>query len=128
VGTFEEINRLSREILIRTKGIVQENGFELLYADTDSVFLKKIGAPIEEYENVKDILAREIGIPISVEQYYKFLVLLQIEASERMEALKHYFGIAHDGELITRVIEIRRNDAPNFIKEFQTELFYTLFD
>jgi DNA polymerase I len=128
VKTFEEINRLSREILIKTKDTVQENGFELLYADTDSVFLKKIGAPIEEYENIKDILAREIGIPISVEQYYKFLVLLPIEASERMEALKHYFGITHDGELITRGIETRRNDAPNFIKGFQTELLYTLFD
>jgi DNA polymerase elongation subunit (family B) len=128
VETFEEINRLSREILIRTKDIIQENGFELLYADTDSVFLKKIGAPIEDYENVRDILAREIGIPISIEQHYKFLVLLPLEASERMEALKHYFGITHRGELIARGIEIRRNDAPNFIKEFQTELLYTLFD
>ena len=31
-------------------------------------------------------------------------------------------------ELIARGIEIRRHDAPNFIKEFQTELLYTLFD
>jgi DNA polymerase elongation subunit (family B) len=30
--------------------------------------------------------------------------------------------------LIARGIEIRRHDAPNFIKEFQTELLYTLFD
>jgi DNA polymerase elongation subunit (family B) len=49
--------------LIKTKDIVQENGFELLYADTDSVFLKKIGAPIEDYENIKNTLAREIGPP-----------------------------------------------------------------
>jgi DNA polymerase elongation subunit (family B) len=27
-----------------------------------------------------------------------------------------------------RGIEIRRHDTPNFIKEFQTELLYTLFD
>jgi DNA polymerase elongation subunit (family B) len=128
VETFEEINRLSRKILIKTKDIVQESGFELLYADTDSVFLKKIGAPIEDYESVKDTLAREIGISISIEQHYKFLVLLPLQASERMEALKHYFGIAHSGDLIARGIEIRRNDAPNFIKEFQTELLYTLFD
>jgi DNA polymerase elongation subunit (family B) len=30
--------------------------------------------------------------------------------------------------LIVRGIEIRRHDAPNFIKEFQTEVLYTLFD
>jgi DNA polymerase elongation subunit (family B) len=45
-----------------------------------------------------------------------------------MEALKHYFGITQSNELIARGIEVRRHDAPNFIKEFQTELLYTLFD
>jgi DNA polymerase elongation subunit (family B) len=45
-----------------------------------------------------------------------------------MEALKHYFGMTQSGEIIARGIEIRRHDAPNFIKEFQTELLYTLFD
>jgi len=44
-----------------------------------------------------------------------------------MEALKH-FGITHSRELIARGIEIRRHDVPNFIKEFQSELLYTLFD
>ena len=55
-------------------------------------------------------------------------MLLPLEADEKMEALKHYFGITQSNELIARGIEIRRHDAPNFIKEFQTELLYTLFD
>ena len=128
VATFEEINRLSREILIKTKDIVQGLGFELVYADTDSVFLKKSGASMQDFESVKDALRRETGLPISLENYYKFLVLLPLEADEKMEALKHYFGMTHTNELIARGIEIRRHDAPNFIKEFQTELLYTLFD
>jgi DNA polymerase elongation subunit (family B) len=37
---FEEINRLSREVLIKTKDIVQKLGYELTHADTDSVFIK----------------------------------------------------------------------------------------
>jgi DNA polymerase elongation subunit (family B) len=45
-----------------------------------------------------------------------------------MEALKHYFGITHAGELIARGIELGRHDTPNFIKEFQTEALHTLFD
>jgi DNA polymerase elongation subunit (family B) len=57
VETFEEINRLSREILIKTKDIVQGLGYELLYADTDSVFLKKNSATLEDFESVKDILS-----------------------------------------------------------------------
>ena len=95
VTAFEEINRLSREVLIKTKDIVQGLGFELVYADTDSVFLKKNGASLEDFESVKDALRRETGLPISLENYYKFLVLLPLEADEKMEALKHYFGITH---------------------------------
>jgi len=55
-------------------------------------------------------------------------VLLPLEADERMDALKHYFGITPSGELIARGIELRRHDTPNFIKEFQTEVLHTLFD
>ena len=51
-----------------------------------------------------------------------------VRTDAKMEALKHYFGITQSNELIARGIEIRRHDAPNFIKEFQTELLYTLFD
>jgi DNA polymerase elongation subunit (family B) len=128
VDTFEEINRLSREILIKSKDIVQGLGYDLLYADTDSVFLKKSGATFEDFVSVKDILAREIGLAITLETSYKFLVLLPLEADEKLEALKHYYGITHTSELIVRGIEARRHDAPNFIKDFQTELLYTLFD
>jgi DNA polymerase elongation subunit (family B) len=57
--TFEEINRFSREILIKTKDIVQGLGFELVYADTDSVFLKKSDHSLEDFENANEILRRE---------------------------------------------------------------------
>ncbi len=128
VSAFDEINRLAREVLIKTKDIVQELGFELVYADTDSVFLKKIGASLEDFESLTHVLRREVGLPISLENYYKFIVLFPLEADEKLEGVKRYFGITHAKELIARGIEIRRHDTPNFIKEFQTELLYTLFD
>ena len=65
---------------------------------------------------------------MSLEYYYKFIVLLPLEADEKIEALKHYFGLTYSKELVTRGIETRRHDTPNFIKQFQTELLYTLFD
>jgi DNA polymerase-2 len=128
VDTFEEINRMSRHVLMRTKDIVQGLGYTLLYADTDSVFLQKDGATIDDFTSVRDILAKDIGLPISLESYYKYLVLLPLEADEKIEALKHYYGITRNNELIVRGIEIRRHDTPAFIKDFQTELLYTLFD
>jgi hypothetical protein len=46
--------------------------------DTYSVFLKKNGASLEDFENVNKILAREAGLPVSLEHHYKFLVLLPL--------------------------------------------------
>ena len=93
-----------------------------------TLFLKKQDASRLEYEKVKDTLIRNTGLPISLQHHFKFVMLLPLEADEKMEALKHYFAITQDNELIARGIEIRRHDVPKFIKEFQTELLYTLFD
>jgi DNA polymerase elongation subunit (family B) len=130
VKAFEEINRLSREILIKTKDAVQKLGCELIYADTDSIFIKYPNgiAPTDQYEKIVNILRRETGLPISVEHNFKFLVLLPLEASEKIEALKQYYGVTQDGHLVVRGVEIRRHDTPKFIKEFQTELLSVLFD
>ena len=37
---------------------MQGLGFELVYADTDSVFLKKNGASLEDFESVKEHLSK----------------------------------------------------------------------
>jgi DNA polymerase elongation subunit (family B) len=44
-------------------------------------------------------------------------ILLPLEAFERIEALKQYYGITQDGELVVKGIEARRPDIPNFIKK-----------
>jgi DNA polymerase elongation subunit (family B) len=130
VRVFEEINRLSREILVKTKDVVQKLGYELIYADTDSVFIKTPSGTTNtvQCEKLVNILSKETGLPISVEHDFKFLVLLPLEASEKIEALKQYYGVTNQGRLVVRGIEIRRHDTPKLIKEFQTELLSTLFD
>jgi DNA polymerase elongation subunit (family B) len=128
VRVFEEINKHARQILLKTKDIVQEAGFELIYADTDAVFLKKKDATKEDFEEIKNVIAKETGLDLTLEFYYKYLVLLYIEADDKMEAKKHYFGLTYDGQLITRGIDTRRHDSPIFIKEFQTRLLSKLFD
>ena len=108
----------------------QSLGYELIYADTDSVFIKNPKGIIstDQHKKLGNILHRETGLPISVEHNFKYLVLLPLEASEKIEALKQYYGVTHEGQLVARGVEIRRHDTPKFIKEFQSELLSTLFD
>ena len=84
--------------------------------------------PKMNMRSLGEIISKETGLALSLEYHYKYLVLLPLEADEKLEALKHYFGITYDGELVTRGIETRRHDTPKFIKDFQRELLYTLFD
>src|SRR5215831_8719716 len=128
VKVFEEINKLARQILLQTKDIVQRAGFDLIYADTDAVFLKKKDATRKDYEEIMNQIIGETGLHMSLEFHYKYLVLLYVEADEKMEARKHYFGLTYNNQLITRGIETRRRDSPAFIKEFQRTLLSRLFD
>jgi DNA polymerase elongation subunit (family B) len=128
VKVFEEINKLSRLMLLKSKDIVQKAGFELIYADTDAVFLKKKDATRRDFEDIMNKLISKTGLDMTLEFHYKFLVLLYIEADEKIEARKHYFGLTYDNQLITRGIDTRRHDSPVFIKEFQIILLSKLFN
>jgi DNA polymerase elongation subunit (family B) len=101
-------------------------------ADTDSVFIKRkdttTAGTVTKTNGHQQVLCKETGLLISIDYNYKFLVLLPLEADGNLEALKHYYGITQQGELVVRGIEIRRHDIPEFIKQFQTELLHTLFD
>jgi DNA polymerase elongation subunit (family B) len=79
-------------------------------------------------EKIVSILRKETCLPISIEHNFKFLVLLPLEVNEKIEALKQYYRVTHDGKLVVKGVEIRRHDTPNLIKQFQAELLSTLFD
>src|SRR5918996_5459511 len=70
VKVFEEINKLARQILLQTIDFVQKAGFELIYADTDAVFLKKNSATKKDYEIIMRQLTRETGLQMTLEFHY----------------------------------------------------------
>lgn len=127
---FEEINRRSREALTAAMHCAQEMGFEVVYGDTDSLFVKGEGASKGDYDALASEIEGRTGLPIALDHHYKFLILLPLESdpSGNMEAQKHYFGVLTDGEIVARGIEMRRHDTPRFIMEFQRDLILALLN
>jgi hypothetical protein len=41
---------------------VQNAGFEIIYADTDAVFLKKKNNTRKDFEEIKNVIAKETGL------------------------------------------------------------------
>lgn len=128
IATFEEINRIAREKLVETMNIALESGFKVVYADTDSIFVKRRGASREDYERLASLISRRVGFPLALDHHYKFIVFLHRRSDPRIEVAKRYFGKLYDGSLHYRGIELRRRDTPPFIKEFQETLMKILFD
>jgi hypothetical protein len=63
---------MSKDILIRTKDIAQQLGYELIYADSVCI-KKKDCTPTTKigYEELIDRLSKETGLPISIDYHYK---------------------------------------------------------
>ena len=62
---FEKINKKSREILLKTKDIVQQLGYDLIYADTNAAFVHKNNATKDDYEKLGETISRETGLALS---------------------------------------------------------------
>ncbi len=127
VPTFESINLHGREILIRAINISMREGFQVVYADTDCVFVKKPEASMEDFERLSKQISQEVNFPIAIDNLYRFLVLLSSKLDSLVDVVKRYYGKLYDGRLHQRGIEIRRHDTPRFIKRFQEELMEILF-
>ncbi|MEM1582546.1 MAG: DNA polymerase domain-containing protein [Candidatus Bathyarchaeia archaeon] len=125
---YEEINRIARETLVNAMNIAMQEAFEVVYADSDSLFVKKKGALREDFENLARKISEKTGLPIALDKHFKFLVLLKQEADPNLDATRRYFGKLTNGELFYRGIELRRHDYPVFIKKFETKLMEILFD
>jgi len=128
VDLYEEINRFGRECLKTTKGICEARGFEVIYGDTDAIYVKRDGATRKDYEDLCTLVSEQVGLPVALEHHYRFLVLLRQETNPAVEATRRYFGRLTDGEIFYRGIELRRHDYPTFMKEFQLRLIEILLD
>jgi len=115
---------------MKTKNLLQQRGFEVVYADTDSIFIKRLNCTRQEYEDIAEEIGDAVGVPIALDNHYKFLLLLPIDSdlSGNMEAQKHYIGMLTTGEPLMKGIEGRRHDTPDLVKLFQKELIRVLFD
>ena len=83
----ETIASLGRYSITKTIEKCKELGIEVIYSDTDSLFLK---APSEnQISEVSTWTQKELGIELDVDKVYRYVAM-----SERK---KNYFGVLQDG-------------------------------
>jgi DNA polymerase-2 len=112
-----------RQILIRTMRIAERNGFKVLHAIVDSIWIQKRNAQNhanqDDYNILKKEIEKETGFDISYEGIYKWVAFVPSRSSDIVGVPNRYFGVFEDGTLKLRGIEARRHDTPIFISNYQ---------
>jgi len=126
--TFMEINKTARRSLVDAMNIARRLGYRTLYGNCDSLFLHREGASREDYEEVAEKIQGELGLPMALENHFRFLVLLPSRVDPWFGAINRYYGVGYDGRVVCRGLMLRRRDVPRFVAGFQLEAVKLLLD
>lgn len=117
-------------------------GYDVLYGDTDSVFVKlkleerqdadnagrRLAHRVDEY--FRDIVRGQFGVPsrleLEYEKRYVRLFLPEMRSSGEA-AVKRYAGLLPDGTVEIKGMEFVRSDSTALARDFQYELFRRYF-
>jgi DNA polymerase elongation subunit (family B) len=106
--------------------IAESRGFELIHGIVDSMWLKKPNASDAEYKEVCAQIEKELGLPISFEGRYKWIVFLNSRINPKVPVLNRYYGVFEDGTLKVRGIDLRRHDTPEVARKCQSDMLTVL--
>lgn len=140
------ITETGKWLLIQSKLYLEEQTFDVIYGDTDSLFVKlKDGEGVYAQQNGERIAAElnnywkkrlknEFGVTsfleIEFEKYYSKFILTPLRRGE-MGAKKRYAGLRkvnHYDEIEFVGMEFVRSDWTKLAKEFQVQLYLKIFN
>ncbi len=143
------ITQRGHDIIQRTAQWIDAQGYQVIYGDTDSVFvwlkdkLPKDKVPSEEAASVGEQLARDLNqrwrdtlkrefdldsdLELQFETHYSRFLMPTIRGSE-LGSKKRYAGVTAQGQLQFKGLEAVRSDWTALAKNLQTELYRRVFN
>ena len=110
----EATTAIGRFTILETIKKCESTGIEVLYGDTDSLFIKN--PTTEQIDTVIEQAKKEHGVDLEIDKTYRYCVL-----SNRK---KNYLGVTKDGKVDVKGLTGKKSHTPAFIKN----LFYELID
>lgn len=125
-----------------TESFLQKKGYNIIYADTDSLFIvpkvesskeaEKLGKKLESEVNqyLSNYIEREYKVKSYLELEYEkiyFRFLMPKLRSSEAGAKKRYAGLNKKGKIEFTGLEFVRGDWTELAKKFQYELLYRIF-
>ena len=98
---------IGRNIITETVETAKNNNIEVLYGDTDSLFIKSIDQ--DEIDSLISWSQKNQGVDLELEAKYRYAVF-----SERK---KNYIVVKNDGQVIIKGLTGKKSHIPLFVRE-----------
>jgi len=126
IEAHEAVTAFGREKLLQAKEICEEEGFELLHAITDSLWIRKRNLKEEEVLELCRKISEATGITMSLEGIYQWMAFLPSKGNPESPVANRYFGLFKSGKIKARGLAFRRSDMPPLIREAQIRMIEVL--
>ena len=126
IEAHEAINAISREKLLVAKEIAEEQGFRVLHALVDSLYVQKEDATRKDYEQLAQEIEKRTRLPLALEDVYRYVMFLPSKQYSEIPVPNRFFCVGEDGELKVRGLECRKHDTPPIVVRMQQEVMAIL--
>jgi len=127
IEAHEATTAFSREMLLRAKDLAEAQGYRMLHALVDSMWLHQSGATRADYDALALAIEETTGLPILVEGVYDWITFLPSRTHPGLGVPNRYLGRFDDGTNKVRGIELRRSDVPALIERTQARMLEVFF-
>ncbi|MFH0876116.1 MAG: DNA polymerase domain-containing protein [archaeon] len=116
------IGAFAREIIMKAKAICEEHGFKIIHGIVDSLYIQKDNIKKDEVKEICSELELELGIPVSDEGIFKWIVFLPSVNDDSRPVPTRYYGVYLNNEIKVRGMEIRQSCSPKVVRAFQQKI------
>jgi len=136
------ITKRGHEIIIQSKEYIEDKGYQVIYGDTDSVFVLLGNVKKDEIASIGGCIARDLNnwwneklekeysvtsfLEIQFETHYQKFLIPTIRGSDA-GSKKRYAGLLADNKVQFKGLETVRSDWSPLAREFQKVLYKKVF-
>lgn len=112
----EAVTAIGRHAITKTVEKAESLGIEVVYGDTDSIFLK---SPTQK--QIAELVSwseKELGMELEIDKFYRYSVFSNLK--------KNYLGVYPDGSVDVKGLTGKKRHMPEFLKRAFMEMTQTL--